>query len=77
MDDNRAKTKEERRQALKEQWLKYLLTVAEEKICASCWATQLKDWLPESHERYWHFFGLAPKVYPHRGSCLAGNTQTI
>ena len=56
MEDNRAKTKKERRQALKEQWLNYLLTVAEEKICVSCWATQLKEWLPESHVGCWQVF---------------------
>lgn len=66
MEDNRAKTKKERRQALKEQWLNYLLTVAEEKICVSCWATQLKEWLPESHVGYWQGFCFLPEVNPHR-----------
>ena len=33
--------------ATREQWLQYLLHVAEERICASCWATQLEPFLDE------------------------------
>ena len=37
------------RRAKREQWLRYLLFVAEEKICASCYANRFKKWLPENH----------------------------
>ena len=29
----------------REQWFEYLSILANEKICASCWATQLKKYL--------------------------------
>ena len=31
----------------REQWLHYLLKTAEERICASCWAGQLEEYLDE------------------------------
>eukprot|EP00435_Cladocopium_sp_Y103_P073454 s121_g43.t1 len=37
--------------ATREQWLHYLEYVAEERICASCWATQFKTYLDEESYR--------------------------
>ena len=32
---------------IREEWLHYLLKIAEERICASCWAGQLEEYIDE------------------------------
>ena len=45
-DDTAAK--DAARKTRREQWLRYLTFVAEEKICVSCSANRYKKWLSES-----------------------------
>ena len=42
----------------REDWLRYLNYVADEKICASCWASQLRKFLDRSSGNKTYFYAL-------------------
>ena len=63
-DDTAAK--DAARKTRREQWLRYLTFVAEEKICVSCSANRYKKWLSESpgYLICYIFFGGGVMAFP-------------
>ena len=46
-------TSEEDRLRKRQQWLTYVTLYAEERICASCWASQFEEYLDKNLSKNW------------------------
>ena len=70
-------TSEEDRLRKRQQWLEYVTLYAEERICASCWASQFEEYLDKNLSKNWCMVAWSNSKMPWLGtdgvSCFVVN----